>query len=187
MKEGRGRVCERDPRTARSHLLGMKVAPVCSVVETSRKKHLVGKRRCNFPRFFVPTLQYSSYLECFGERRYVFPRFFVPTLRYSGDLKHFGERRYECDGVFVPTLLPTLLPGLVYRCAVCRCGCVFVRYVGMQCRGRRCYSMRCAVILFYGMCGVVLGSCGISVVCPWGEGGSQCAVVGNFPEGGWGE
>ena len=66
MKEERGRGRERDPRTARSHVLGMKVASVCSVVEASRKKHLVGKRRCNFPMFFVPTLQYSSYLECFG-------------------------------------------------------------------------------------------------------------------------
>ena len=76
----------------------------------------------------------------------------------------------------------------VCRYAVCRCGCVFVRYVGMQpWLEMLWYAVRCAVILFYGMCGVVLGSCGVSVVCPWGEGGSQCAVVGDFPEGGWGE
>ena len=115
-KEEWGRVRERDPRTARAHVLGMKVAS-----------------GCNFHRFFVPMLQYYSCLECFGERRYVFPGFYVPTLRYSGDLdqfgerrcnfslffvptlrcpgdlKQFGERRYECDGVFVPTLLSTLV------------------------------------------------------------------------------
>ena len=60
VKEEWGRVRERDPRTARAHVLGMKVVSGCSVVETSRKKYLVGKRRCNFHRFFVPTLQYSS-------------------------------------------------------------------------------------------------------------------------------
>ena len=100
------------------YVQGMKVASVCSVVETSRKKHLAGKRRCNFPMFFVPTLQYSSYLECFGERWYVFPRFFVPTLRYSGDFECCGERRYECDGVFVPTQVSVPIPWGVLRFGV---------------------------------------------------------------------
>ena len=76
------------------YVQGMKVAPVCSVVETSRKKHLAGKRRCNFPMFFVPTLQYSSYLEC------------------------FGERRYGCDRVFVPTQVPVSIPWDILRFGV---------------------------------------------------------------------
>ena len=118
MKGERNRARERDPRTARSHVLGMKVAPVCSVVETSRKKYLVGKRRYSFSLFFVPTLRYSGDLEHFGERRCNFSLFFVPTLQCPGDLKQFGERRYVFPRFFVPTLQYSSCFGAFWRASV---------------------------------------------------------------------
>lgn len=160
---------------------------------------------------FHPFFRKSGLSESVGTvfRCFSYPRFGIPviwSILASVGTFFLGFMYLRFGILLILSVLVSVgtnVTGFLYlrcylRCCLrcCRGWYIGVRYVGVDaylcgtsecCRGRRCYSMRCAVILFYGMCGVVLGSCGISVVCPWGEGGSQCAVVGNFPEGGWGD